>query len=66
MTSALRQIPGCDWLRIRVHFAAFRRDLHSQVIDLVEWAELHVKFETRHSPHIPQLRKWMIKGLVSQ
>jgi hypothetical protein len=23
-------------------------------------------FETRHSPHIPQLRKLMIKGLVSQ
>ena len=27
---------GCGWLRICVNFAAFRRDLHLQVLDLVD------------------------------
>jgi hypothetical protein len=57
---------GCGWLRICVFLARFCRDLHPEVVDLLEYTDGLIEFETRHSPHFSQLRKLMIKGLVSQ
>ena len=42
---------GCGWLRICGNSASFRRDLHPQVVDLLDWPQGQMKFETRHSPH---------------
>jgi hypothetical protein len=57
---------GYVWLQICGNLAVFFNLPHRQVVDLLEWPEGPTKFKTRHSPHIPQLRKLMIKGLVSQ
>jgi hypothetical protein len=61
-----RYISSCVWLRICGKIAAFCRDLAPQEVDLLDRPEGQMKFETRHSPHFSQLRKLMIKGLVSQ
>ena len=47
-----RRNSGCGWLRIRVFLARICRDLPMQVFDLLDYHEGHMKFETRHSPHI--------------
>jgi len=43
--------PGCVWLRICGNSAVFFTLLHRQVVDLLDWPEGQMKFETWHSPH---------------
>lgn len=57
---------GCGWLQSCGNSAAFFTLLHRQVLDLVDGPEGRVQFETRHSPHFSQMRKLMIKSLLSQ
>lgn len=46
-----RNFSGCVWLRICGNSAVFFTRLHRQVLDLLDWPEGQMKFETRHSPH---------------
>ena len=54
---------GCVWLQICGNPAAFFTRLHRQVLDLLDWPEGQMKFETRHSPHtpgLPNLYTWYV------
>ena len=46
-----RNFPGCVWLQICGNPAAFFTLLHRRVLDLLDWPQDQVNFETRHSPH---------------